>query len=422
MNLVDLKSEKIVLASLLARPILIDSALSLVSEENFTVPEYKLVLKALVDLDTNQKPINKITLVSKLESFGVTEGKCYDIVADISGGFAVPEAIRDYCQNLRSAKNARTLFNAVEHAKTQIEFGDDVKDVITSLNLCLESFDEPDEKTESDLGSDIDEEIELILKRVSGEITHIGYSTGISEIDRWVICCKGDLIVIGARPGGGKSVMLSQIRRNMIEKYGIRTGFISLEMSRDQMSRRVIASLTSTPLGQIQGKDPFFEGKIDEIKSLRGKYPKGDHPISYKTDLNIQSIRSIARRWKRQNKIDALFVDYTQLIDETRGTKKSRNETVAEISRGLKTMAMELDIPVFAASQLNRSSEEDDVPSLRHLKESGAIEQDADIVFLLFENKDDNGQTQNHCVIAKNRNGACNLVKISFHKAVQIIS
>ena len=186
------------------------------------------------------------------------------------------------------------------------------------------------------------------------------------------------------------------------------------------MSERTIANISGVSLGEIQGRMQLDANDIPRLQKAINSIKHREHPECYRPDMNIQSIRQIARRWKRQVGIDILFIDYTQLIDGGRdGRGKNRVEVVSEISRGLKLMSKELQIPVVTASQLNRASEESDKPSLRHLRESGSIEQDADIVLLLHEEPQENKTVKNSIIIAKNRSGREGEIQITFQKPVQ---
>lgn len=422
MQLIDVKSEKIVLGSILRNNSGIDSVLLLIGDENFSLPQHRLIFRAFKSLDESQKPITNRTLSAKLEEDGMSPDQATILISEIASEALPIECLHDYAMNVKRADNARKLFDAVESAKSKIDSGADMIDVIGGLNTVIESFEESDQSYETDLFNECGEVIERIKKRQSGDMSDQGNPTGIESLDQMIRLSNGDLTIVAARPGGGKSVLLNQLRLSAIQSLGLRTGFISLEMSSEQMIERTAANVSGVPLSQIQGRDKMMDGGFDMIKEALKYFQPNQNPVCYKPDLTIQSIRSIARRWKRQQKIDIIFIDYAQLISASKAmNSKNRVEVVAEITRGLKIMAKELQIPVITASQLNRASEETDRPSLRHLRESGSIEQDADIVVLLHEiqEKDNN---KNLCIVAKNRHGRCGDAQICFQKAIQRIS
>jgi len=419
MQLVDLKSERIVLGSILSDSKALDAVLLLIGEENFTLPQHRLIFRAFKSLDNNQMPINLRSLALELENGGANENSVTAWISEIAyEGF--PEAITDYAKNLKNASNARKLFDLIEKSKKNIEAGEDQEKVINSISTVLESFNDVQDDFETDLHDEVLKAIERVKNRASGSLQDFGVPTGIEELDKIIRLQNGELIIIGARPGGGKSVLLNQIRLNSILSGGLKTGFISLEMSSDQMTDRTVANISGVPLNSIQGKSPITDEDLQIIGLKPRLFKPKENPVCYRPDMTIQTIRQISRRWKRQAGIEILFIDYSQLIEAPKGGRYSnRVEVVSEISRGLKLMAKELQIPVVTASQLNRASEDSDKPSLRHLRESGSIEQDADIVLLLHESPEPNGTTKNICIIAKNRNGRCGEVPISFQKSVQ---
>ena len=419
MELVDLKSERIVLGSILTDSKTLDAVLALIGEENFTLPQHRLIFRAFKSLDDSQKPINLRSLAFELENQGANSNLVTAWMSEISSeGF--PEAVQEYAKNVKNATNARKLFDLIEKSKKDIEGGQEAEKVISVINGVLESFHDVQDDFETDLHDEVLKAIERVKNRASGHLQDFGVPTGIEELDKIIRLQNGELIIIGARPGGGKSVLLNQIRLNSILSGGLKTGFISLEMSSDQMTDRTVANISGVPLNSIQGKSPITDEDLQTIGLKPRLFKPKENPVCYRPDMTIQTIRQMARKWKRQAGIEILFIDYSQLIEAPKGSRYSnRVEVVSEISRGLKLMAKELKIPVVTASQLNRASEDSDKPSLRHLRESGSIEQDADIVLLLHESPEPNGTTKNICIIAKNRNGRCGEVPISFQKSVQ---
>lgn len=222
--------------------------------------------------------------------------------------------------------------------------------------------------------------------------------SGFSSFDAGMVLKKnrGELVLIGARPSHGKSALLFQLATN-IAKVG-KSHVFSLEMDHASVASRQIAAMTNRPIDAIQ------RGlHIHEILKAKEQLSKLNFFIDDRGGLTIEEICYCARQENKRSKTDAVFVDYIQLIRTERG--HSRANEVALVSGELKALAKELNIPVIAASQLNRNNElrENKSPQLSDLKESGALEQDADVVILLHRDQQFPQEASIH--IAKNRNG-----------------
>ena len=419
--LIDIKSEETALGTLLSNPKEVDATSVLIQEKSYSNTTFRLIATALRKIIELGKPINDRILSIRLEELGLKEDEVTRIIDRINAAAMTPEYLPELARKLKRASTAREIIASVDHAKRIIEGGDSVEEAIEHLNKCLESFDEPDQNFESDMRIELDKTVERVRMRSKGELTDTGYPTGIEGLDTLISIRPMELIIIGARPGVGKTAIMKQIRINLITSGGLRTGFISLEMSSEQMSERAAANIGRIPLSEIQGRFVIEESSVDSLKQSIQVIPYNQNPECTKPDMTIQSIRALARRWKRSVGIDVLMIDYSQLIEgpkESRG--RNRVEVVSEISRGLKLMAKELGIPVITASQLSRGSEESARPSLRHLRESGSIEQDADTVILLYD-EEINGVTNTKAIVAKNRSGKCGECQLNYAKQFQII-
>lgn len=258
------------------------------------------------------------------------------------------------------------------------------------------------------------------MKKTGG----IGKSIGIPMIDKENGGLhNGQMVVIGARPSIGKSAFAGGIALNMA-KRGMSVGIISLEMSNVEVAARLAAIDTNTDFHIL------FRGLYRDEKEMHDVYniisnQTSTYPIyvTDKTDVNVLDIKAKAQKLKHQNGIDCLMIDYLQLIDAQEGFNKTRENEIAKISRGCKIMAKEMNIPVVLLCQLNREvtkrKGEERYPQLSDLRESGAIEQDADVVMFLHRDwmagwqNDENGQTTEHqadLVVRKWRNGKTNFI------------
>lgn len=427
-SIVDAQSEKYALGTLLGHEGLMEAALYLLNHKSFALADSRALFEALKDLHKRKIPFEHQQVVQELQKNPFlgngamdSEIRALAIFNEYDSGRLPIDSFEFYAKRVKKTAIARSIHKAVEEAKNAMDMGEDIKETVDRLNLVLELIDEPDENHEMDLSVEIKTAIERTKRRAAGDLSDLGFLTGIEDLDKLVRLRNGELVVIGARPGSGKTVLLNQIRLNTILGQGLRTGFISLEMSSEQLADRCVASLAGISMNHIQGREQINENDLSLVVGVGDLMPEGKNFTHYKPDMTIKSIRSVARSWKRKHDIDILILDYTQLIESDHEKKKgNRAEAVAEMSRGMKLMAKELQIPIVAASQLNRDAEECDRPGMRHLRESGAIEQDADIVLLLsqMDQKDEVNQ-RTLCQVEKNRNGRCGDVVLNFRKPVQ---
>ena len=249
-----------------------------------------------------------------------------------------------------------------------------------------------------------------------------GVISGIAGIDSivggWQ---KGDLVIIAARPSVGKTALATTMAANAAFRHDKSVAIFSLEMSREQIGSRMLSSVSGVGLHEIR------HGLLDlpemtEVIAASERIKKSkifveDAPVSSPSDMKAK-----CRRLQKEQGLDLVIVDYLQLMSPDRGTKDSnRVYDVAEISRGLKALARELEVPVIALSQLSRSSEyrENNEPKLSDLRDSGAIEQDADVVLMLWRTTDvslDVEVENVHCKIAKHRNGPTGRTELMFNR------
>ena len=238
----------------------------------------------------------------------------------------------------------------------------------------------------------------------------------------------GELIVIGARPGVGKTAVMLNMVLHLL-KNNITCGIVSLEMPTLQLEMRMAAMHSNVSLHQIKTGTAPFDDLIDTYEFL------GTAPLVFSdtTDAPLHSIRSRFRALVTKHKCQALFLDYIQLVTAPK-KNRSRTEEMAEITRACKTLARDLNVPIVVLAQLNRTAEDGDEPSLKHLRESGSIEQDADVVFFLTREKgeaykDTEGNwhmpahTKAKMICAKQRNGPSPFAQyLSFHGPTGVFS
>ena len=237
---------------------------------------------------------------------------------------------------------------------------------------------------------------------------------------------RGGLYVVGARPGIGKSVVALQCAR-MLENYG-HVGYFTLEMGKDEVTKRLIAQETEIAYSMIDGARSLPDWAAERIEKWRAQYP-GRILFDDRGSLTVGDIRGQVRTWAREHDLSGLVVDYLQLMTGSSTRGADRVAVVGEISRQLKLLARDFDIPVIALSQLNRNSEQraDKMPALSDLRESGSIEQDADVVILLHRDMDLTSTVERpeiDFIVAKSRQGPTGMQTFEwqgeFMRAVEI--
>jgi replicative DNA helicase len=212
-----------------------------------------------------------------------------------------------------------------------------------------------------------------------------GHPTGLEELDR--MCgglTPGELTIVGARPGQGKTALVVSLIRNLCHQ-NIPCGIFSLEMSRHELAQRLASQESQVPAFKIKG-GMLTDMEKSVLRSARERMQNWNIRIFDEGEMNLRKLRARAMVWQKRHGMQVLFVDYLQLMSGTDSKRQNRENEISEISRGLKILARELNIPVVALSQLSRRVEErgDKMPQLSDLRESGAIEQDADVVWFLM--------------------------------------
>ena len=281
-----------------------------------------------------------------------------------------------------------------------------------------------------DLKELVMEEFQTLMKLRNHEI-EIGISTGYKTLDDLTGGLKkGEMFVLAARPSIGKT----SLGLNVITNVAIRgektypVAFFSLEMTDSQIARRLLCTLSGVP-ENVFWSGMFHDSDLPKLTTAAGMIGKAPLYIDPTGGLTISELRAKARRLKNEHDIKLIVIDYLQLM-KAGGTEESRQVTVANISGGLKAIAKELNIPVLVLAQLNRETEkgasgkqekQDALPKLSNLRESGAIEQDADVVCFIHRNRDDSKEGSGkdavtYLIVEKNRNGKTGTVKVQFVK------
>ena len=407
-----------------------DRAADLLTESDFYRHEHRLVYGAIAALISQSKPADVITVFEQLQRVGKAEE---------AGGLAylnamaqsVPSAanMRRYAEIVRERSILRKLIAASDEIATSAfnPQGRAVSTILDESESLIFKIGEEGSRQKQGFQS-IDKLVVSLIDRVqelhdNGAEEVTGVRSGFSDLDRQTAGLqKGDLIVLAARPSMGKTAFALNIAENVAVHEGLPVLVFSMEMGASQLALRLVGSL-----GRINQQN-LRTGRLDKEEWERlpeavEKLQQVQMFIDETPALNSAELRARARRMARQfGQLGLIVIDYLQLMSGSSGSDENRATELGEISRGLKALAKELQCPVIALSQLNRSveSRNDKRPMMSDLRESGAIEQDADIIMFIYRddyyNKESKEPGVSEIIVAKQRNGPVGTVKLAFLK------
>jgi replicative DNA helicase len=426
---IDLDTEEVVLGQIMLEAEAVFQVLDILKPESFYKKSHQKIFRAAQELAKNEEPVNLITVSEQLRRMGVLE--------EVGGRYAISQLTS------RASSAAHIEFHAKLVAQKFIQRelirissdiqerafdpGADVADLLDFSERELYKVAEGNIKKESiQAGLLIPEALRLIEEAGKKEDGLTGKPSGFTDLDRvtngWQ---AANMIVIAARPAMGKTAFILSMLRNMAVDHNVPVALFSLEMNSLMLVNRLIVSESELPHEKIRkGRLNGTEWKILEEKTrglLNAPIYLDDTPA-----LSIFDFRAKCRRLKQKYDIQAVFIDYLQLMSSNGSF--SREQEVSSISRQIKSVAMELNIPVIALSQLSRAVETrggNKKPQLSDLRESGAIEQDADMVMFIHRpeyyglTEDEEGHSlinKAEIIIAKNRHGATDTIRLKFTK------
>ncbi len=426
-------AERATIGSLLIDPQAIYKVIDVVNAEDFYVPAHATIFSAIEELLNRNQPIDVVSVSGvlkdrkELESVG---GATY--LAELTNYVATASHVAHYAEIVRQKKVLRSLLS-VSAQITEDALGEGAEDVDELMveierrimNIAQHSVTQNFVPIGSELTSAF-ERIEY-LREHKGELR--GVTTGFSEMNRALSGLqKSNLVILGARPSMGKTSLALDIARHAA-LAGTPVGIFSLEMSREEVVDRLVAAAGDASLWQLRTGNIRDEYELDMVKAGLAKLANAPIYIDDTPAPTILQMRAMARRLQMQHGLGLLVVDYLQLISPRRSSDNMVQQ-VTEISRGLKLIARELEIPVLALSQLSRGVDqrENRTPQLHDLRESGSIEQDADVVMFIYrkerdmkiqgkkdEEIPDDVRNKADIVIAKHRNGPTRTVPLMWN-------
>lgn len=418
------EAEQSVIGAMLMDRDAIIAAEGLLIGDDFYQRAYGIVFDTMVELYREGKPVDLITLQARLKEKDVPDEVAgLEFARDLITAVPTSANIKYYAQIVADKAMMRKLIKECDEIANTCYLGKEPLEVIMeqsekSLFGLLQKRTTSDTTPIKEIVFNALEKIEKASKN-KGSVT--GIPTGFYDLDyRLSGLQKSDMILIAARPSMGKTAFVLNIAENVAFKENMGVAIFSLEMSKEQLVNRLF-SLESGVEAQSLRTGNLKDSDWDRLIESVGVIGKSNLIIDDTPGITVSELRSKCRRFKLENNLSLIIIDYLQLMSGSIGGRAdSRQQEVAEISRSLKAIARELDVPVIALSQLSRAVESrtDKRPMLSDLRESGSIEQDADVVMFIYRddyyNKDTEDKNQAEIIVAKQRNGPTGTVKLAW--------
>jgi replicative DNA helicase len=420
-----LEAEQSVIGGLMLAPEALDRVGDFLTEDDFYRRDHRLIYRAIRELSERGRPFDAVTLGEWFDASGLTEqvgGMAY--LAELASTTPSAANIQAYAEIVREKAVLRQLIEAgTGIVNDGFQPGNrPIKDVLGEAEQRVFKIAEQGARGRRDyvpLKDAMRDAFQLLQERYESQGTVTGLPTGFHELDEMTAGLQpSDLIILAARPAMGKTTFALNIAEFAALKTKKAAVVFSMEMSASQLAFRLISSMgrvnaTRLRTGQLEDEDWSRVNSairmLSEVKIFIDDTPA----------LSPNDVRSRARRFKREHDLGLIVIDYLQLM-QVPGSSENRTNEISEISRSLKALAKELNIPVIALSQLNRGLESrtDKRPVMSDLRESGAIEQDADIIVFIYRDdyyhKDSADKGLAEILISKHRNGATGSVKLRF--------
>ena len=419
-----LEAEQSVVGSMIMDRQAIITAGEMLNEDDFYHRQYGIMFAVMIDMNNEGKSVDIVTLQERLKEKNVPpEVYSVEHLRDLFNSVPTSANIRQYAGIVKDKSILRNIIRVNDGIATQCYAGESkTEDILADTEKKI--FELVKNKGDHEY-TPIDKVVLEALDRIQaaaknrGNVT--GVPTGFTDLDNYLSGLQpSDFILVAARPSMGKTAFVLNVAENVAIKQGITTAIFSLEMSNVQLVNRML-SLESTV-----DADELRKGRLDS--SDWGKLVEGADSIAKShliiddtPGISISELRSKCRKYKMENDLGLVIIDYLQLMSGNGSSRsESRQQEISDISRSLKALARELEVPVVTLSQLSRAVEQrpDHRPMLSDLRESGAIEQDADVVMFLYRddyyNKDTEIKGVAEIIIAKQRNGPIGTVKMAW--------
>lgn len=417
-----IEAEQSVIGSMIIDKNSIAKVMESLEEEDFYRDGHKAIYKAILEMFRNDMAVDLVTLLEYLKSTNMLEragGVTY--ITELSASVPTTANLSAY---IKIVSDKSTLRKLIKASTTIIEESYNKQDKVESVVDIAEKkiFNIAENRTSKDFEplSDVLERGFLQIEKLfnnKGEITGVG--SGFTDLDSMTSGFQsGDMILIAARPSMGKTTFALNIAEHAALREHKSVVIFSLEMSKEQLAYKLLCSEANVDMLKLR-TGALEDSDWENIARATGPLSKAKVYIDDTAGVTVMEMRSKCRRLKLEYGIDLIVIDYLQLMSGGSGTD-NRQQEVSEISRSIKALAKEMECPVIALSQLSRAPEQraDHRPMLSDLRESGSIEQDADLVMFLYRDEYYNKETEDknigECIIAKQRNGPVGTVKMAW--------
>ncbi len=427
----NLESEQCVIGSIIVEEETLVPVAEILDREDFYIDAHKVIYDSMIELGNERKPIDMITLTNRLKEKGYLDqvgGVTY--LTSITNMIPTTSNVKVYAEIVKKNSTLRKLIKASNDIISMgYEASDSLDDILNVAEKKI--FDISQDRMSQDFKpiSEVLTSVTAMIEEVYSKGSDItGLDTGFIDLNKKLGGFhKSDLILIAARPGMGKTAFALNLVANAAIRSKSSVAVFSLEMSKEQLVQRLLSSQSNVALDNIS------KGKIadDEWKKLTDAMTvlSSSHIFIDDTPgIKVSEIRSKCRKLKMEKGLDMIMIDYLQLM-EADGRADNRQQEVSKISRSLKILAKEMNCPVIALSQLSRNTEsgKDHMPKLSDLRDSGAIEQDADIVMFIYRDEyytkmETKKKDLAEIIIAKNRHGEISNIELVWIGKIQKFS
>ena len=417
-----LESEQALLGAIMLRTESLYDISEILFPESFYAEKHRIIYAAMLDLMGRRDPIDLLTLSTRLEEKAQLEnvgGRTY--LAELAGVVPSSANAKYYAETLRKKHVLRELIRTAEHVtelgyREELPLEEILDEAESKIYAVTNITSSQSIQTIKDALTEAWERIEKIHEKQDGLR---GVPTGFASLDKMLSGLqKSDLIILAARPSMGKTALALDIARRAAVNHQIPVGIFSLEMSSQQLIDRMLAAESSVDAWRLRTGQLSKDHEFAYLREGLDRLSKAPIFINDQAGINIMNMRSAVRRMKSEHNLGLVIVDYLQLMTPMRSSD-SMVQQVTEISRSLKGLAKDLDVPVLALSQLSRAVESrGGKPRLSDLRDSGSIEQDADVVMFIHrdDKQNENSDKPNiaEIMIEKHRNGPTGRIELFF--------
>jgi replicative DNA helicase len=417
----DIEAEQAIIGSMLTDKDAVIAAIEILREQDFYREDNRIIYSAILNLYNRSEPIDIITLKAELKSMGKLEAVGgLEYIVQLPDRVPTTSNVEQYIKIVEEKSMLRALIKTADELITLgYDPTQEVEQVIdTAEKKIFEVMQKKNQKGYSSMKDILIDTFTQLEQLYNQKEMITGVPTGFADLDyRTSGLHNSDLILVAARPAMGKSAFALNIATHAAVRGKVPVAIFSLEMSKEQMANRILCSEAMVDSAKVR------TGKIDDeewgkLAAASGELSEAGIYIDDTPGISVMEIRAKCRKMKLEKNIGLVVIDYLQLVQGSNRKGGSREQEIAEISRSLKILAKEINVPVIALSQLSRAPEQrvDHRPMLSDLRESGSIEQDADIVMFLYRddyyNEDTDKKNIAEVIIAKHRSGATGTVEL----------